>query len=187
MPCSRNLDLKRTMTAALSRVPKIALCITEDWFALSHFKPLIRALQGVADTVVVITNVTGRADELTALGVRVLPFDYERKSTHPLAVANTTRRLMRVLATEQPDAIHLVALKPIVLGALAAQAQTDMPIALHLTGLGLLAVAPSRRAQVIRRVALWIIGRALRRPRSHLFIENPDDLALVRGLPLLAT
>jgi glycosyltransferase involved in cell wall biosynthesis len=182
MRCICNLDRRFFMTPALVRVPKIALCVTEDWFVLSHFKPLIRALRTVADEVVIVTNDTGRLAEVADLGARVTAFDFDRKSTHPLAVMSTTRKLAALLAVERPSAVHLVALKPIILGILAAGAHGQIPLTLHLTGLGLLAVAPSVRAQIIRRLALGIIGRALRRPTTQLFIENADDLALVTRL-----
>jgi glycosyltransferase involved in cell wall biosynthesis len=170
------------MTIVPTRVARIALCVTEDWFVLSHFVPLIRALRTLANEVVVITNDTGRIDDVIALGVRVVRFDYERKSTNPLAVAGTVRRLAAVLRDEQPNAVHLVALKPIVLGGLAVSHRRSVPLALHLTGLGLLALAPTRRAQIIRRLALSALGRGLDRPNAHLFIENTDDLAMVRQL-----
>ena len=77
------------------RARKLALCVTEDWFVLSHFKPLIRALKVVADEVVVITRDSGRAHEIADMGVRIVPFDFERQSTHPVRVPMTALRLRR--------------------------------------------------------------------------------------------
>ena len=36
--------------------PKIMVCVTADWFALSHFKPLLRALVSFARDVVIVTR-----------------------------------------------------------------------------------------------------------------------------------
>ena len=159
---------------------KIAVCITEDWFALSHFKPLLRSLKSVAREVVVITRTSGRQDELAALGVRVVAFDYLRSSTGVIDTVATVRRLATLLKEERPDAVHLIALKPIVLGALALVGRRDLPIGVHLTGLGLLSIASGPKQRAVRRVALSVVGRLLVRPRAHLFVENEDDLAMLR-------
>ena len=47
---------------------KVLLCITEDWFCLSHFQPLLRTLVSIADEVVVATHGSGRMGEIEALG-----------------------------------------------------------------------------------------------------------------------
>src|SRR5262249_38211409 len=57
---------------------KVVLCITEDWFALSHFRPLIAVLREVARSVVVVTRSSGRLGEIEALGARVIDFDFRR-------------------------------------------------------------------------------------------------------------
>ena len=59
---------------------KIALLITEDWFALSHFRPLISLLTEIAASVVVVTRSSGRLREIEALGARTLEFDFRRGS-----------------------------------------------------------------------------------------------------------
>src|SRR5204862_323176 len=62
---------------------KVVLLITEDWFALSHFRPLIALLQEIAHEVVVVTHSSGRLAEIEALGARVIDFDYRRSSSNP--------------------------------------------------------------------------------------------------------
>ena len=163
------------------RFRKLALCVTEDWFVLSHFKPLIRALKVVADEVVVITRDQGRANEIAAEGVRVVPFDYERQSTHPVRVPMTALRLRQVLAREKPDVVHLVALKPIVLGALALMTLKTPRVGIHVTGLGLIAAAQSKRKSAMLSAARVVVRRMMADPSAHLFVENEDDLGLLLG------
>lgn len=161
------------------RIRRLALCVTEDWFVLSHFKPLIRALKVVADEVVVITRDSGRAHEIAAMGVRLVPFDFERQSTHPVRVPMTALRLRQVLAEEKPDAVHLVALKPIVLGALAFATLRTPRVGIHVTGLGLIAAAQSKRKTAMLTTARAVIRRMMSSPTAHLFVENEDDLGLL--------
>ena len=166
------------------RVRKLALCVTEDWFVLSHFKPLIRALKVVAGEVIVITRDSGRAHEIASMGVRIVPFDFERQSTHPVRVPVTALRLRQVLAREQPDAVHLVALKPIVLAALAVATLRTPRVGIHVTGLGLIAAAQSKRKGVMLTAARAVIRRMMASPTAHLFVENEDDLGLLLAEPM---
>ena len=45
------------------------LLITEDWFLLSHFQPLVRALVAAFGDVVVVTTSSGRLLEIYVNGV----------------------------------------------------------------------------------------------------------------------
>ena len=63
---------------------RILVVITEDWFALSHFHPLLRELRNLAKKVVVVTRSSGRLEE-QALGVRTCNFDLRRGSFNPLS------------------------------------------------------------------------------------------------------
>jgi hypothetical protein len=98
---------------------KVVLCVTEDWFVLSHFKPLIAVLKEVAHAVVVVTRSSGRLSEIEALGARVVDFDFRRSSSNPMHQAASAWALARILEAEDADVVHLVAMKPVVLGGLA--------------------------------------------------------------------
>lgn len=158
---------------------KILIAVTEDWFALSHFQPLISRLSKLAGEVVVVTRSSGRHVEIEALGVRTIDFDYSRSSMHPLREAATVRRLTQILRHEKPDVLHLIAMKPIVLGGLAGAFAAVPHTIVHMTGLGFLATSPTIPARVARRVALAIMRRTVARKGSWLIVENPEDLAFL--------
>jgi len=160
---------------------KVVLCITEDWFALSHFRPLIAVLREVARSVVVVTHSSGRLGEIEALGARVIDFDFRRASSHPLREAQSAWALARVLEAEDPDVVHLVAMKPVVLGGLALKLIGAAHVVAHMTGLGLLAFGEGQLLRLYRGAALRLIASMLKRPSSFLLVENPDDLALLRA------
>ena len=81
---------------------KVLLLVTEDWFVLSHFRPLIDVLKEVAHEVVVITRFSGRRGEIEALGVRAIDFDYRRSSSNPVRQAKSALALARILEAEDP-------------------------------------------------------------------------------------
>ena len=127
------------------------LLVTEDWFALSHFRPLIAVLKEVAHEVVVVTRSSGRLGEIEALGVRVIDFDYRRSSSNPAREAVSAWALARILEAEDPDVVHLVAMKPVVLGGLALKLVPARHVVVHMTGLGLLGFGTGHAAAALSR------------------------------------
>jgi glycosyltransferase involved in cell wall biosynthesis len=156
---------------------RILLLVTEDWFALSHFKPLIATLREIAHEVVVATRSSGRVSEIASLGVRVVPFDLRRASLQPLEQAATVGRLARLIAAERPDVLHVVAMQPMVLASLALRLVRVPRVVMHLTGLGFLAISASRAARLIRPAAFAALGSVAKRSSTWLLAENPDDVA----------
>ncbi len=162
------------------RYRKILVCITEDWFALSHFKPLLRTLASISDEVVVACRSSGRMGEVEALGCRTVEFDFHRSSLKPLIQANVVRRLSMLVAVEKPDVVHAIAMQVLVVAAIATRAARVPHVVLHLTGLGFLGISGGTAARLIRPLALRELGRTLRAPGNWLLAENPDDVAFLR-------
>jgi glycosyltransferase involved in cell wall biosynthesis len=165
---------------------RILVVITEDWFALSHFKPLLSQLSLLAREVVVATRSSGRLDELAALGVRPIAFDMQRGSFNPLKLAKVRRHLAALIDAERPDAVHAISLQPMLLASLATRAARHKPhaLVLHVTGLGYIAASHTPRAWLARNLTFGMIRLATRHADVWLLAENPDDIifTLARGV-----
>ena len=159
------------------RARRILVLITEDWFAVSHFLPLLRALVGLGLKVTVATRCAGKQSLIEATGADVESFDFKRGTFRPLTDLAVVARLHRLIRQLRPDAIHAVAMKPIALGALAAATGTQTPLVIHLTGVGLAGTEASSRTRLAHDAIMALIGRKLRRTDVRLLVENPDDLA----------
>jgi glycosyltransferase involved in cell wall biosynthesis len=160
---------------------RIVLLITEDWFALSHFRPLISLLSELAEEVVVLTRSSGRLAEIEALGARTVEFDFRRGSNGQALAAQMAWRLARHLKRLRPDVVHLIAMKPIVLGGLAMRLLRVPHVVVHVTGQGLVGIATDPLLRLYRFAMLRVVAGLLRKPTSLLLVENPDDLAMVRN------
>jgi glycosyltransferase involved in cell wall biosynthesis len=159
---------------------KVALLVSEDWFVLSHFRPLIDVLKELAESVVVVTRSSGHLREIEALGARVIDFDFHRSSSNPAREALLARSLAKILRAENPDVVHMVAMKPIVLGGAAAKLTPVPHMVVHVTGLGLMGVTENGLLRFYRGVILRHVASMVRKPSSLLFVENADDLATLR-------
>lgn len=160
-------------------VSKILAFITEDWFTLSHFAPLLRELVSLADEVVLATRSSGRLAEIERLGVRVRPFDFHRGSLSVPKLLHVRAGLLRLINEERPTAIHAVAMQTMIMGSLALARGTHRPSAvmLHLTGLGYLGQGRSPVARLLRPAALAALRHCAATQKVWLLAENDDDAA----------
>jgi glycosyltransferase involved in cell wall biosynthesis len=168
-----------TVESAVRPWSKILVVITEDWFALSHFVPLLAELRALAGSVVVATRSSGRFSELHALGVETRDLDMLRGSLRLGEIKAVRERLARLIDTERPDAVHAIAMQPMVMTSLALARGDYRPAAviLHLTGRGYLGYARSPVAHVLRGLAHAALRRCTRTCNAWLVGENSDDVA----------
>ena len=105
----------------MAAVRKLLFLVTEDWYFVSHRLPLAVAARAAGFEVAVATRVREKAGAIEAAGIRVIPFEMNRRSMNPLRELPTLFRLWRLYRREKPDIVHHVALKPVLLGGLAAR------------------------------------------------------------------
>jgi glycosyltransferase involved in cell wall biosynthesis len=157
-----------------ARMTKILYLVTEDWFFASHFLPMARAARDAGLEVVVAARVRNHAAELLAEGLCVIPLNIERKSLGVLEGMRNIVLTYRIVRAERPDIVHCIALRPIVLGGLAARLAGARALVLAPTGLGKLWIERGLVVRAMRSVIRFAIGH-LRGPRTRFVFENHDD------------
>jgi glycosyltransferase involved in cell wall biosynthesis len=155
-------------------MPKLLFFVTEDWSFCQHFLPMARAARAVGFEVVVATRIREHKQKIIAEGCRVIALESERRSLNPFEIFTAMLRMARIVRAEQPDVIHCVALRMVVLGGVAAKLASAGVLVLAPTGLGHLWIqeGPIERLAraVTRAVVAWLRG-----PRTHFLFENADD------------
>jgi glycosyltransferase involved in cell wall biosynthesis len=160
---------------------KILLFIGTDTIALSSFKPLLQVLGTCAHELVVVTRSSGRLSEIEALAARTIDFGDRRLSANPADTAASVWQLARIIEAEEPDVLHLVGSRSIVMGGLALRLQGGPHVVLHVTGMGPLGIVTGHVSRIARNAALRLAASMLKDPASYLLAETPTDLALLRA------
>jgi glycosyltransferase involved in cell wall biosynthesis len=156
-------------------MPKILYLVTEDWFFISHFLPMARVARDCGFEVVVATRVGDGGERLASEGLRVVPVASRRGSASLLASLRDLQSSFAVVRAERADIVHCIALRPVVIGGLAAWLAGAKKIILAPTGLGHLWLDRGFATGVIRNVARFVVSRWLRGPRTRYLFENRDD------------
>jgi hypothetical protein len=159
--------------------PKLLFVVTEDWFFCSHFLPMARAALADGFDVAVACRVRDHGEIITALGCRLLPLEADRKTLNPLAVLKTISAMRRLIAAENPDIVHLIALRSIVIGGLAARLEGVSRRVVALTGMGLLGAAATLRAKLARLGIRAFISQIVDGDDTRFLFENRSDPALL--------
>lgn len=156
----------------------LVFVVTEDWFFVSHFLPMLRAARGLGLDVAVVTRVRAHREAIEAEGARVIPLEAERRSLNPLGAGYAAGRLGVILRELRPCIVHCIALRSILVGgAAAALAGVDRRV-YALTGLGLLGARTDLTGRAAR-FAVRALVRGLETGRTCYLFENPDDPRLL--------
>lgn len=162
--------------------PKLIFVVTEDWYFLSHRMPTVRGAQQAGYDVAVITSDGPSRAAIEAQRVRVIPFDFKRRSLKAGQAVKQVKALTALYKAEAPEIVHHIAMKPILLGSLAAW-QAKVPRVINaFAGLGYVFSTNTMLAKLVRLFLVPAFRMLLQRPGSMTLFQNEDDRALLQKL-----
>lgn len=159
------------------RRERVLFIVNVAWFFVSHRLALARGLRDAGYDVHVATTVTDDADRVAIrdAGLTLHELSVRRGGLNPASDLRGLIELRRVMRMAAPDLVHLVTLKPILLGGLLARVLSVRAIVLAVPGLGYAFFATGAWASVRR----WLLLRGLRfvaaHPRAGVILQNADD------------
>jgi len=157
-------------------VAKILFLVTEDYFFVSHRLPIAKAVQKAGFKVTVVTRVSNKRELLESYGIKVVHIDIDRSGMNPITEALTVWKITQILKKERPDILHLVSLKPVILGGLAAKILGIHRKVLAITGLGFLFVKEDRKNGIRKIVTKLLVNIS---KTGHVIVQNREDASLL--------
>lgn len=155
--------------------PRLVFVVTEDWFFVSHFLPMLRAARRAGFAVIVVTRVRAHREAIEAEGAEVVPFEAARGSLDPRAALRQVGALAGILRQLSPDIVHCIALRSILTGGLAARRAGIRRRVYALTGLGFLGARQDGAARAARFALRGVLVGLLGGRDAHYLFENEDD------------
>ena len=160
--------------------PCLLFVVTEDWYFMSHRVGLAQCARAAGWRVVIAARESEHAAAIRALGLEFVPLPFERALTYPwrdLRLMWTLRGVMRELA---PSLVHLVSLKPILLGGLALRLLPfAVPSVLAFTGLGYIFSSRAGLARLLKPLVIRLLSLVAKRQDAWVLAQNRDDLDLL--------
>ncbi len=168
------------MTAAPRR--KLIFLVTEDWYFWSHRLPMARAARDAGFDVAVATRVAAHGERIRAEGFTLHALAWRREDLGPWANLAAIVEIFRLYRRERPFLVHHVALKPALLGGIAALLARVPAVVSMIAGTGY--------AGLDRRWPVRAVGAALRpiwpllllRRNCRVIVQNDEDRRAIAAL-----
>ncbi|MDD5368010.1 MAG: glycosyltransferase family 4 protein [Anaerolineaceae bacterium] len=166
---------------------KVILVANTDWYLYNFRLALARALQDAGYDVVLVSPPGAYADGLREAGFRWIPWNVGRRGAMPWDEIAAFCRLWGIYRAEHPTIVHHFTIKPVLYGSLAARLAGVFGVVNSITGRGYLFLQNTWKTLLLRFGAKLLYRLVLRRSRTVVTFENPDDRAffsqegLIRG------
>lgn len=167
---------------------RLLIVVQEALFFTTHRLPVGRAMrQRGWEVHVAAPKDPVIAARLAAEGFVFHPIPLNRSRQNPLAELKLLLVLLKLCLRLRPDLLHLVSVKPVVWGGVAARL-LGLPGVIHaITGLGYVFIRPANGgADLLRRLVEGLYRLALAHRNSLTIFQNPDDLVVFEARRLVA-
>lgn len=153
----------------------ILFVVNAPEFFLSHRLPLAVAAQKSGYEVHVATADGPDVEQIRAQGYihHVVPF--ARRGQNPLNELSTLLCLVRLFQRTKPSLVHLITIKPVLYGGVAARLAGVRSVVSAVSGLGTVYLADSAPARIRRRLVTAMYRAAFKQKRLAVIFQNPDD------------
>lgn len=153
---------------------KLFIVVNQDSFFISHRLPIGIAAEAAGYDVSVISEDTGVSGKIREYGLKTINLPINKAGTNIIDEIRTFLFLYRLFRLERPDIVHLVGLKIILWGSLAARLAGVKAMVSAVCGLGVLfddKHADSFRSQLI----LKVLRLTHTRNNTKIIFQNDDD------------
>jgi len=171
-------------TGPTERQPRLAMVVNDPAFLLSHRIEIATGARDAGFEVHIVTPTAPSAavETIRSLGFAHHPVRMPRGRIAPGADLATIGALYRLFRRLAPDLVHLVTIKPVLYGGVAARLARVPAAASAISGLGYLFISESAKARALRTALAPLYRMALNRPGQRIIFQNQADRASLAGL-----
>ena len=166
---------------------RLLFIVNVDWFFLSHRLPIAVEARKQGYEVHVTTGITDRLDEFEKHGLIVHPLQMHRSDSSVISLISTFRQILRIYNRVVPDLVHLVTIKPVLLGGIASRLARVPSVVSAISGLGFVFVADEFVFSLRRKLVDWLYKTALSHKNQKVIFQNSDDRDLLVQMTGLAS
>ena len=165
---------------------RVLIVVNVDWFFLSHRLPIALGAIQAGYEVHVATCLTNSKERLEAYGFVVHPLQLDRSNAGPVAIFNLFVDFLRLFRSLRPNVLHLVTIKPVLVGGLAARLTPVGGVVYAISGLGHVFVGDNWSGK-LRRALVGVWYRLVLGARNiRVVFQNSDDLQTIQSYAKIA-
>lgn len=154
---------------------KILFVVNTPEFFLSHRLPIALAAREAGNEVHIATAGGDAVREIRRLGLVHHTVGITRSGQNPLAELGSFVSLYRLFREIKPDLVHLITIKPVLYGGIAARLAGTSAVVAAVSGLGTVFVAQSKVARARKALVSGLYRLAFSQRHLAVIFQNPDD------------
>lgn len=166
----------------MSAARRLLFVVNNPAFFMSHRLPVAQAAQRAGYDVHVATMDGSAVADIVALGMTHHVIPMTRSGKHPLQELGTLLALLRLFRRLRPRVVHLVTIKPVLYGGIAARLARVPGMVAAISGLGFVFLSNSLKMRLVRSVVARLYRLALGHPNSRVIFQNASDRDLLKSL-----
>lgn len=154
---------------------RLLIVVNVDWFFLSHRLPLALGALNAGYEVHIATSLTQGRKKLESYGLIVHPLDIDRSGVGPIGLMSLFIQLIYLFWVLRPDILHLVTIKPVLIGGIAARFAPVRGVVFAISGLGHIFLGDGIFCK-FRRILVGLLYRfSLKFTNMRIIFQNLDD------------
>lgn len=153
--------------------------VNEPHFFISHRLPLALGACAAGYEVHVATRAGDSVERLRELGLRHHALPLSRSGRNPLVELASLWALFSLMRRLRPDVVHLVTIKPVLYGGIAARLARVPGVVAAVSGLGFVFTNTGSRAALLRGIVARLYRVALGHPNLRVVFQNSMDRAVL--------
>ena len=161
---------------------KLLLVVNVDWFFISHRLPIAIAAIKKGYDVHLITSITSHYNLLIRSGLHVHPIHMSRNNMSFFSNIIIFFKLFFTIKKIKPDIVHLITIKPIVIGGLVIRLLNIKSVVISITGLGYIFL----EKKFFSNIKKFFLGKLYKIVTNHknlfVIVQNLDDLKFIKAI-----
>ncbi|MBV2127800.1 glycosyltransferase family 4 protein [Arsukibacterium indicum] len=156
--------------------PKMVFVVNIAKFFLSHWLPEAKEAQRRGYDVHVATMAGPEIPHITATGLSHHVIPLSRSGKNVFSEFRSFFYLLKLFRHLQPELVHLMTIKPVIYGGLAARLTNVPGVLAVVTGLGYVFIHHGIRAILVRGLVSFLYKRVFAHPNLLAVFENDSDM-----------
>jgi len=161
---------------------KILYVVNVDWFFISHRLPIATQAVSKGFEVHVACRITSHGDLLKSHGLHVHPLEIPRSKISPISFIRTFIEMCNLFKLIKPDLVHLITIKPVLLGGIASRYCKVPAVVSAISGLGYIYISSGIYAKIRRFFTSFLYKAALSHKNMTVIFQNSNDLQEVTNI-----
>ena len=165
---------------------KILFILNVDYFLISHRLPVALESIKMGYEVHLASQITKASEEIKMHNIKVHPIRINRSGLKVNSIFLTFIDIYRIIKEIRADIVHLISIKPILLGGLALHFIKFKPkIISSISGLGFVFADKGYKTLFLKIIAIILYKISFKHKSMICIVQNKDDLNLLQKITSL--